>query len=87
MSRYIDADLAIKDAETIDPKYIEAINSYKSFINAQPTADVRENVKGRWLYGRIWWTCSQCKKEIYTVDHKPFNFCPHCGADMRGDNK
>ena len=44
MSRYIDADLAIKDAETIDPKYIEAINSFKSFIYAQPTADVVEVV-------------------------------------------
>lgn len=88
MSRYIDAYEVKRQIQ----KATEGQNDVmKVFLNAMyridkiPTADVRENVRGKWLGGRIWWKCNQCRKEIYTVDHKPFDFCPNCGADMRGD--
>lgn len=61
-------------------------------INA-PTADVRENIRGEWrttyfdhvamgerpkiLY------CSVCNQCIAY----PTNYCPNCGADMRGEWK
>lgn len=44
MSRYIDADKALEDADTIDPKYKTLIEQVKRIINAQPTADVVEGV-------------------------------------------
>jgi len=66
-----------------------------------PAADVRENVKGVWMPGReiskefiggihistdyANWQCSNCEL-VLAVSLKPlYNFCPNCGADMRGD--
>ena len=50
-----------------------------------PTADVRENVRGEWIdRGKdmtIRWQCSECGRK----DMHIYNFCPNCGADMRGD--
>ena len=67
-----------------------------------PAADVRPVVRGKWLpyeFGDYHWhKCSVCgvaDKFIETVYRKGFidtelfsarNFCPHCGADMRGDH-
>ena len=52
-----------------------------------PTADVRENVKGKWLKkkGSLWTlaTCSVCG-ELSVEGDKPF--CPNCGAYMRGES-
>lgn len=29
------------------------------------------------------WECSECGSKFTT----PWNYCPHCGADMRGDEQ
>ena len=57
-----------------------------------PAADVRENVKGEWIYtpvenGMIIAMCSICKKvSAITPSVKEwYRFCPNCGADMRGE--
>lgn len=49
-----------------------------------PTADVRENIKGEWIdRGVGGWECSRCH---YIVERwNNTNFCPNCGADMRGE--
>ena len=53
-----------------------------------PTADVRENVKGKWIKkkGSLWSlaTCSVCG-ELSVEGDKPF--CPNCGAQMIGDKE
>lgn len=48
--------------------------------------------KGKWIYTRYYtWECSECKKNPTSgmgyVQRKDelFEFCPHCGADMRGE--
>lgn len=63
-----------------------------------PTADVRENVRGEWIahelgghhHKTILWghDCSICGHWIVVGEEKikEYNFCPNCGADMRGDN-
>lgn len=34
------------------------------------------------------WECSECGYDADGADEKPnWNFCPICGADMRGDNE
>lgn len=60
-----------------------------------PTADVREVKRGYWIAkasthtskrGRLIhydrYKCSECG--VWNGRHKQ-DFCPHCGADMRGD--
>ena len=49
--------------------------------------------KGKWiddgLYGDNFphhaWLCSECGEGVIEIDIPWYNFCPNCGADMRGD--
>ena len=61
-------------------------------IDEQPT--VEECKKGRWLrYGEdgypnnedtVFWQCDQCLEQYTGRTKRIPNFCPNCGADMRG---
>lgn len=82
MNRYIDAD---KLQET----FKELHGGKRSLlIDTEPTADVRENVKGEWMIGKGVINCSACKKCSWSMSFedlvKSFKYCPNCGADMRG---
>lgn len=48
-------------------------------------ADVRPVVRGRWENFRGKPRCSQCKA-VWPEDYYDHNFCPRCGADMRGES-
>lgn len=79
MSRYIDADKLQRHGKRGGVVY------WKD-IEAQPTADVRENVRGEWIfpYGdKKYKRCSVCGRVFYSIPYNT-NFCPNCGADMRG---
>lgn len=84
MIRYIDADLCKAYATDYYPSVAYGV---KKIIDEQPTADVRENVKGEWLYKGLdfeidsLYQCSACKHYHWSKS----NYCPNCGADMRGD--
>lgn len=102
MSRYIDADSITEELrawqeamkkrgnETMAEDYEHCID----LIHQEPTADVRENVRGEWIkpisrgdvlsYGKAYYECDQCHKVAFFGNE--MNFCPNCGADMRGDN-
>ena len=63
-------------------------------ISSIPAADVRPVVKAHWTDHRTIehdgeWYCTACGKEITIymgADRKDrYNFCPNCGADMRGE--
>lgn len=103
MSRYIDADkilnwnkYKLSDAVKYGNKNAEQRGwSYSTLmmyeiadeIGEQPTADVRENTKGKWVFKEVMirsplaenYYCSICK----TNTARCWNFCPNCGADMR----
>ena len=56
-------------------------------IDEQPTADVRENVKGEWVVNGQNVYCSHCNggSAYNWFGASAFTkFCPNCGADMRG---
>ena len=36
-------------------------------------------------FGIVYLKCSECE-HFYQRKNSIFNFCPNCGADMRGDN-
>ena len=97
MSRYIDADLLQEDFKA------DHGGKRSLMIDTQPTADVRENVKGMWVkvvdrtemydkegvktWGMLF-QCNQCGFVLNAIEGHTgqYNFCPNCGADMRGDN-
>lgn len=69
------------------------------FLREFPSADVRENIHGEWItqYEIIrnpyseehnpHTKCSECNFRVDTHSSQFMNFCPNCGADMRGDKK
>ena len=91
MSRYIEAD-KLKDRTT------RVNNIWNGTTNAEgkgldeiiddiPTADVRENVKGRWIADELTgWLCSNCGEHIVLNVKMHGDYCPNCGAQMmRGE--
>ena len=111
MSRYIDADglkekiyIVTKSYLSInyftDTKYIEHyIRLIANALKAEPTADVRENVRGEWKVlsddigdfrkaGYRWVKCNKCTNQVkIRLDSPLYDFCPNCGADMRGEEE
>ena len=91
MSRYIDADrfekwLSVKFSEgLIDLKTAE---NAASVLKYAPTADVKPIVRGEWvdngISDSVLAKCSVCGIVWGSVT---FDFCPGCGADMRGEQK
>ena len=61
-------------------------NKLGTGVKCEWVDNVRENVKGEWIdRGKdmmLRWQCSECGRR----DTHIYNFCPDCGADMRGDN-
>lgn len=62
-------------------------------LNNIPSAEP-ERKKGKWIeqddgWDGIYYECSECREAFTLMDGTPtdnlYNFCPHCGADMRGE--
>lgn len=52
-----------------------------------PTIDPEElRPKGEWTKNSNGRTCDQCKFVYYSCHKKGFNYCPNCGAQMKGIN-
>ena len=89
MSRYIDADeLIFIGLDNPDDDHLFEFVP-KEFIDNAPTADVVEVVRGEWIEDIAYYDddgcpcivtrCSNCGEAYPT-----YNYCPNCGADMRG---
>ena len=99
MNDYISRQAAIELLFNEDDYGKASIYTYD--LESLPPADVRENVRGKWIdmdsdlekYDDI--RCSCCM-HAFTVDayhwtdigfiKDDLNFCPNCGADMRGES-
>ena len=70
---------ALYDADAITMNGVKIINQF-------PAADVEPVAHGRWLCvdtdTEQFFLCNRCKKKEYWES----NYCPNCGADMRGTN-
>lgn len=92
MSRYIDADAAIKRFEELHGNENTLLNSYNadwivSFIEGQPTADVQKVKHGKWIVCGMFDDFVQCPccgyRDIYNhVITENLMYCGRCGAKM-----
>lgn len=90
MAEYIDRDLALSfplangkyDKTNADEHFINGCETYREWLESLPAEDVRPVVRGTWVYDDedIYPHCSEC----LTQENGRRNFCPNCGADMRG---
>lgn len=93
MPRYIDADALIDDIRKHSESYF-ADDFAHEWVDKQPSADVQPLRHGRWETVEGWdgdelYRCSECGDEFVLIEGTPndnnYWFCPHCGADMRGE--
>lgn len=65
---------------------INALTAMEDGLSDIPDADVRPVVWGEWKHSESagLYTCSVCGQYGTVHDALDYNFCPHCGADMRG---
>ncbi len=83
MAEYIRRDSVLELArEYYTPALREEAVPVKAIRNI-PSADVVEVKHGKWLaIGNT--GLASCKCGYITDRYSMFNFCPNCGADMRG---
>ena len=88
MSRYIDAEIYRSVLRGASEGYYD--DSFEKVLDAIPTADVVEVRHGKWKIselpkGKKLKYCSECGFGQNMHDERSYNFCPNCGADMRGE--
>lgn len=92
--KYIELDVVIEafDDPAVERNYGDVDpDSVIRVIETIPAADVRPVVRGKWVrkveidgvLKREYFVCSECGQTRMLNFH---NFCPNCGADMRGNN-
>ena len=62
---------------------------WKTLLTDAPTIEAEPVKRGEWIEKYCSWYCSECGKSGYKgyIPAKPSDFCPNCGADMRGEKK
>lgn len=89
-----------KKPDPAAPRYDEVFNDallrFKSMVHSAPTVEP-ERKKGKWIHkpdiylDEQTWECSECGEPWIFIEGTPSennaNFCPNCGADMRGEQE
>ena len=93
MKEYIERDALMKYPIRIDhydkvngnEHFVLGIESVLEYAEHIPAADVVERKRGEWVYEKTYqgmkYICSECGEIPECFEP---NFCPNCGADMRG---
>lgn len=99
MARYVNADDLLVKMMDLNLDHVQGDDDRElcQVIQALPTADVREVKRGKWLEKQVFegnsieeWQsakCSACGRyhtTPYLYYFRKANYCPFCGADMRG---
>lgn len=90
MSKYIDADKAIKDYFHYGIEHSYDATDLEEILNECPAADVAEVRHGRWITKGQDIFCSVCGEEsahTWCGASKFSNYCPNCGAKMVNEDE
>ena len=84
----IDHFRLIIDATNTDSRYnmgfVDGLEFCISHLSTMPSAQP-ERKTGEWIYDGDCYICNQCKSGFnWWADSQTSNYCPNCGADMRG---
>lgn len=82
--RLIDADALL--AKIKNPYQYASVATW---VKDAPTIEERKNGRWIWKTGDIY-RCSECNVDSRVAEfmEEPiYNFCPYCGADMRGEKE
>ena len=88
MTGGIDMTGKLIDAEKLKKHYAwwdddERRTLFDQIVDAQPTIDAEPVRHAKLLNAHPYGECSNCG---YLIDiREEFNYCPNCGADMRGE--
>lgn len=87
--RIIDADRAleiVRDQGIAHPNAYHLTNYATLILQEAPTIEAKPVVHGEWDFiGDYDSRCSVCGEEYCIGPNEDYNFCPNCGADMRGE--
>ncbi len=94
--RLIDADAYERDLMFSEEVYEavdeDALRVVLNKLSDAPTVDAVERKRGEWIHdgydiphGVDWMHCSVCGRREPYVPAAMTNFCPSCGAEMRGE--
>lgn len=86
MAKAIDLENTIKELEGLsEHPFVMTDAEIKFFLAQQPTIDPVKH--GKWKYDEdvkaLYCVCCG----IFAQPQRKTNYCPHCGADMRGDQE
>jgi hypothetical protein len=92
ISRQEALNIRFSDAINEDGVLYVPLRDFTDGLKALPSAR-HERKKGEWIPafdgkftgGAYWFSCSKCKRIVPEVRNGGWNFCPQCGADMRGE--
>jgi len=78
------SEVRLIDANALKTEFLRKVGGdFADIIDNAPT--VEERPQGEWIYSQGSLKCSRCGYDD-TRNHKAnSNFCPNCGADMRGE--
>ena len=86
--RLIDANALKLSMITIEPSemvnYCYPCKEALKAIDDAPT--IEERTTGKWICkSPMTMNCNKCRFVIENWEHSKYNYCPNCGADMRGE--
>lgn len=69
--------------------FVKGLEQTLNVIDSQSIIETEQRKKGKWVATRdeLFWRCNRCNESELCLPEEKSNFCPHCGADMRGEQR